>query len=74
MNETVFSGHVITLNLYSVCCEQTVIILEKEKIRSVELVMQMLKGKWHDQEKNASNECYFVLISTGTYTRSRRPE
>lgn len=32
------------------CCEPTVIILEKEK-ESVELVMQMLKGKWQDSTR-----------------------
>lgn len=54
------------------CCEPTVIILEKEK-ESVELVMQMLKGKWQDYKKNASKKkkkkkSYFVPLSTGTYS------
>lgn len=32
------------------CCQPIVIILEKEK-ESVELVMQMLKGKWRDSTR-----------------------
>lgn len=56
------------------CCEPTVIILEKEK-ESVELVMQMLKGKWRDSTRRMpqKNATLFPFL-LAPIPQGKRPE
>lgn len=57
--------------LFTLCCQQTGIIVERGK-KGVELVMQMQKGQCHNE--NDSNRHHFVPVSNAPTLRGKRPE